>query len=82
MRRGRGRWASRCVCCWRCLRGVAGRAATSGGDGGVWRGYIRDVVKLECEIIKSKGLLGIGKATASVDGELAVSAELTFMLEK
>ena len=41
-----------------------------------------DVVKLECEIIKSKGPLGIGKATASVDGELAVSAELTFMLEK
>ena len=41
-----------------------------------------DVLKLECEIIKSKGPLGVGRAFASVDGEPAVSAELTFMVQK
>ena len=35
-----------------------------------------DRVKLECEIIKQKGPVGVGKATATVDGKLAVSAEL------
>lgn len=39
-----------------------------------------DRVKLECEIIKQKGPVGVGKATATVDGKLAVSAELTFMV--
>ena len=39
-----------------------------------------DKLKLECEIIKIKGPLGVGKATATVDGVVAVSAELTFML--
>ena len=39
-----------------------------------------DKLKLECEIIKQKGPVGIGKATASVDGKVAVSAELTFMI--
>lgn len=38
-----------------------------------------DLLKLECEIIKSKGPVGVGKATATVDGKLAVSAELTFI---
>ena len=37
-------------------------------------------LKLGCEIIKQKGPVGIGKATASVDGKVAVSAELTFMI--
>lgn len=37
-----------------------------------------DVLKLECEIIKAKGPIGIGKATATVDGKVAVMAELTF----
>ena len=39
-----------------------------------------DKLKLECEIIKRKGLVGIGKAVASVDGKVAVEAELTFMI--
>lgn len=39
-----------------------------------------DRLKLECEIIKRKGPVGIGKATATVDGKLAASAELTFMI--
>lgn len=39
-----------------------------------------DKLRLECELIKQKGPVGIGKATASVDGKVAVSAELTFMI--
>ena len=39
-----------------------------------------DKLKLECEIIKQKGPVGIGKASASDDGKVAVSAELTFMI--
>lgn len=39
-----------------------------------------DKLRLECEIIKAKGPVGIGKATATVDGVVAASAELTFMM--
>ncbi|WP_333647430.1 3-hydroxyacyl-ACP dehydratase FabZ [Lacrimispora sp.] len=39
-----------------------------------------DKLKLECEIIKRKGPVGVGKAVATVDGKLAASAELTFMI--
>jgi len=39
-----------------------------------------DTLKLECEIVKQKGPLGIGKATASVDGKVVMNAELTFMI--
>ena len=39
-----------------------------------------DKLKLECEIIKQKGPVGVGKATATVDGKVAVAAELTFMI--
>lgn len=40
-----------------------------------------DKLKMECEIIRQKGPVGIGKATASVDGEVALTAELTFMVQ-
>lgn len=39
-----------------------------------------DKLRLETKIIKRKGLLGIGEATASVDGKVVVSAELSFMI--
>lgn len=39
-----------------------------------------DKLKLEAEIIKSKGPVGIGKVIASVEGKVVVSAELTFMV--
>ena len=39
-----------------------------------------DVLRLEVEIIKRKGPVGVGKATASVDGQTAVMAELTFAI--
>ena len=37
-----------------------------------------DKIRLDCEIIKQKGPVVIGKAVATVDGKAAVSAELTF----
>lgn len=39
-----------------------------------------DVVKLETEIIKCKGPMGVGKAIATVDGKMAAEAEITFMI--
>lgn len=39
-----------------------------------------DVVKLETEIIKCKGPMGVGKARATVDGKLAAEAEISFMI--
>lgn len=40
-----------------------------------------DTLKLEMEIIKRKGPVGVGKAVASVDGQVAVVAELTFIVK-
>lgn len=40
-----------------------------------------DVLELSCEIISRKGPVGIGKATATVDGKVAVTAELTFAIQ-
>ena len=39
-----------------------------------------DKLRLETEIIKQKGPVGVGKATATVDGKVAVVAELTFII--
>ena len=39
-----------------------------------------DVLLLELEIIKQKGPVGVGKATATVNGKTAVTAELTFAI--
>ncbi len=38
-------------------------------------------LRLEVEIIKSKGPIGVGKAIASADGKRKVIAELTFILK-
>lgn len=40
-----------------------------------------DKLKLETEIIRQKGPIGIGEAVASVDGKVVASAELTFMVD-
>ena len=39
-----------------------------------------DVLMLETEIIKVKGPIGVGKATATVNGKVAAQAELTFAI--
>lgn len=38
-----------------------------------------DVLKLETEIIKSKGPMGVGKAVATVNGKVAAEAEISFI---
>lgn len=40
-----------------------------------------DVLKLSCEIVTRRGPMGIGKAIATVDGKVAVIAELTFAID-
>lgn len=39
-----------------------------------------DVLKLELEIVKQKGPIGVGKATASVEGKVVATAEMTFAI--
>lgn len=39
-----------------------------------------DVLLLETVIIKAKGPIGVGKATATVNGKVAARAELTFAI--
>lgn len=39
-----------------------------------------DVLEMECELIRQMGPVGVGKATARVDGKVACTAELTFAL--
>ena len=39
-----------------------------------------DVLMLELEVIKVKGPVGVGKATATVDGKVVTQAELTFAI--
>lgn len=41
-----------------------------------------DVLELQCEIISRKGPVGVGKAVAMVNKEIAVSAELTFAIDQ
>lgn len=39
-----------------------------------------DVLELECRLTKQKGPIGVGECVAKVDGETAVTAELTFAI--
>lgn len=40
-----------------------------------------DILKLECEIIRRKGPIGIGSAKATVNGKVTCIAELTFAVQ-
>lgn len=40
-----------------------------------------DVLRLETELVKLKGPVGVGKAVASVDGRVCAEAELTFFIQ-
>ena len=44
--------------------------------------YPGDILELECEMILKKGPIGIGKATAKVNGKVAVAAELSIAVGK
>ena len=39
-----------------------------------------DVITLECQLTRLLGNVGIGQATASVEGEIACTAEMTFAI--
>lgn len=39
-----------------------------------------DVIELSCQIINRKGSIGVGEAVATVDGKVAVSAEISFAI--
>ena len=39
-----------------------------------------DVLKLEVELIKRRGTIGIAKAVATVNGKVAVQGEITFAI--
>ena len=39
-----------------------------------------DVVELECRLTRQKGPVGVGECVAKVDGQVAVTAELTFAI--
>ena len=43
-------------------------------------GHPRDVLTLHCELVEQRGPVGVGKASAYVDGKCAATAELTFVL--
>ena len=54
----------------------------AGADKVKWRKQVMpgDKLELECEIIKIKGPIGIGKAVATVDGKMACEAEIMFAI--
>ena len=54
----------------------------AGADKVKWRRQVMpgDKLELECEIIKIKGPIGIGKALATVDGKKACEAEIMFAI--
>ena len=39
-----------------------------------------DTIRLEVEIVKTRGPIGVGKAVASVNGQRAVTCEITFAI--
>ena len=54
----------------------------AGADKVKWRRQVMpgDKLELECEIIKIKGPIGIGKALATVEGKKACEAEIMFAI--
>ena len=71
--------------CVLCLPENKGKVAFFAGiDNAKFRRQILpgETVRLEIEMIKMRGPVGVGKAVASVNGEKAVTAELKFALGK
>ncbi len=56
----------------------------AGIDKAKFRGEVKpgDTLRLECEIIKNRGRIGVGKAIAYVGDKKVVTAELTFAIGK
>ena len=67
---------------WQCLEENKGKLAFFGGiKNAKFRKQVvpGDVLKLETEIIKCKGPMGVGKAVATVNGKVAAEAEISFI---
>ena len=65
------------------VEGNKGKTAFFGGVDNVRfrRKVVRgEVLTLTCEIIRTRGNVGVGTALASVNGERAVTAEMTFVI--
>ena len=75
------------------LKGGAAMSSKTVADHGFWkdaRGLVGvelrkqitpgDVLTLHCELVEQHGPVGVGKASAWVDGKCAATAELTFVL--
>lgn len=41
-----------------------------------------DIIELSCDIITRKGPIGVGEAVATVNGEVAVNAEISFAIQE
>ncbi len=41
-----------------------------------------DLIELSCDIITRKGPIGVGEAVATVNGEIAVNAEISFAIQE
>lgn len=41
-----------------------------------------DLIELSCDIITRKGPVGVGEAVATVNGEIAVNAEISFAIQE
>ena len=69
-----------CILCLPENKGKIGFFA--GADNVRWRKKILpgDTIILEVSIIKNRGSIGMGKATSYVDGQRAVTAEITFAI--
>lgn len=49
-----------------------------------FRGIVKpgDLLEMECELTKMRGALGVGKASAKVEGKMLCEAEIMFALQK
>ncbi len=55
----------------------------AGANNVKWKRIVRpgDVLDIKVELVKIRGVVGFGKGTITVDGELACQAELSFVIQ-
>ena len=70
------------VCCLSAEENKGKIGFLGGVNKAIFRGKVvpGDVLNLEVEMIKVKGPVGVGKGTATVDGKVVASGEISFMI--
>ncbi len=70
------------VCCLSAEENKGKIGCLGGVNKAKFRGKVvpGDVLNLEVEMIRVKGPVGVGKGTATVDGKVVASGEITFMI--